>query len=264
MKKYWIYICLLTSLICSISCHKDNEADNKCCDCLEKEGKSDAYAYPILPGTEEWKKLNSHAAMVEVCQIPENTLKNMCTFGLIETYYNYPLFFVVTAFNNTKEGMQLMFDEFNGAYELQNRADAPTKLMDKYIQLKPSDLDTTWTQIEQGRFLYQFAFMEFSLAYDPILQNLTKDQQSQLVSVAVNTYNEKMRISPSNWKTLTSFFIISNLLYQLHYEPFLTFVNKQPLMMGLINGNMINWKYLSEDEHLEIFGIVNTFLNEQK
>jgi hypothetical protein len=259
MKRNLSIIFTICIFISHSSCEK---VVTKCCDCIEKEGESDAYNYPIIPGSEEWKKLTSHTAMVEVCQIPKKTLKNMCTFGLIETYLNYPLLFVVTAFNNTKEGMQQMFEEFNGANELLYRNDAPSKLMERYDRLNPTDLDTTWTQLEQGKFLFQFAYLEFTLAYDPILKALTKEQQSQLVHIATTTYNEKMSVSPSNWKTLTSFFLIANLLNELQYQPFLTFTEQHPIMNEFIKGYMINLFSLSNQEQEELTKILNNYLND--
>ena len=163
-------------------------------------------------------------------------------------------------FNNTKEGMQQMFEEFNGAHELLNRNNAPSKLMAKYDQLNPTDLDTTWTLLEQGNFEFQFTWMELTLAYDPILKALTKAQKSELVHIAVTTYNERMKISPSNWKTLTSTFLIANLLYELQYQPFMTFTHNHPSMNSFIDGYMNNLYSFSEGEREEIVNIINKFL----
>ena len=35
---------------------------------------SDTYQYPIVPGTDKWNELDSHAKMVAACQIPGSTL----------------------------------------------------------------------------------------------------------------------------------------------------------------------------------------------
>ncbi len=254
------FVSIVVSILVILSFSSCEKLETKCCDCLEQNGESDAYNYPIVPGSEEWKKLSSHTAMVEVCQIPKKTLEHMCTFGLIETYLNYPLLFVVTAFNNTKEGMQKMFEEFNGAHELLYRDDAPSILLTFYDKLNPADLDTTWTLLEQGNFMFQFTYLEFTLAYDPILKALTNEQQSKLVHIAATTYNEKMSISPSNWKTLTSTFLMTNLLHELQYQPFITFTNNHPYMESFIDGYLVNLMYLTNDEMVELFNIINNYL----
>jgi len=259
MIKYISVLVIIPIILSFPGCEKP---DTECCDCMEQNGESDAYNYPVVPGSDKWKKLSSHTAMVEVCQIPKKTLKNMFTFGLIETYLNYPLLFVVTAFNNTKEGMQQMFEEFNGAQELLYRDDAPSKLLARYDILKPADLDTTWTHLEQGNFMFQFTFLEFTLAYDPILKALTNEQQSLLVTIAAATYYEQMSVSPSNWKTLTSTFLMTNLLNELQYQPFITFTNNHSSMKRFIDGYLENLMYLSNDELEELFKIINNYLIE--
>jgi hypothetical protein len=40
---------------------------------------SDAYDYPVKPGTDAWKALGSHEDMLNACQIPETTLNRMST-----------------------------------------------------------------------------------------------------------------------------------------------------------------------------------------
>ena len=87
MKKFILFLIIL--LTC-ISCKKEIP---KCCECLEAQGISDKYIFPIRPGMEEWAQLKSHKEMVDVCQIPESILNDMCTIGLVDTYYDYPLLF---------------------------------------------------------------------------------------------------------------------------------------------------------------------------
>ena len=60
---------------------------------------SDAYDYPVKPGTDAWKALGSHEDMLNACQIPETTLNRMSTAGLVETVLNYPLFGDAWAWN---------------------------------------------------------------------------------------------------------------------------------------------------------------------
>jgi hypothetical protein len=260
MKKRNISVLVIAFILVGSLFVKCEKAENKCCDCLEKNGQSDAYLYPIVPGSEEWKKLSSHNAMVEVCQVPENTLKNMCTFGLIETYYNYPLMFVVTAFDNTKEGMAQMFEEFNAAHELLNRTDSPSRLLEEYVRLDPNDNDTTLSPVEQGAFHFKFSYMEFTLSYDPILNNLSKEQKSQLLVEALEKLNSKMKLFPSDWHLMTSMLLITNILDELNYEPFLVFKNDHPPIVGFIKGYMHHLMYLTNNDLNEIITIANNYL----
>lgn len=48
--------------------------------------------YPIQPGTEEWKKLETLQSKIAACEIPKETLHQMSTESLIEAVLYYPLF----------------------------------------------------------------------------------------------------------------------------------------------------------------------------
>ena len=52
---------------------------------------TEAYQYPIVPGTAEWASFKTRMEKVAACQIPESILKNMTTEALVETVMNYPL-----------------------------------------------------------------------------------------------------------------------------------------------------------------------------
>ncbi len=112
------------------------------CDKTEQEkfeySITEAYQYPVVPGMEEWKKLNSLQEKAEACQIPEDILGDMTTEALIETVVNYPLFINVFAYDNKKTGLEHVKDYFNGLQELYERDDAIEK-MEIYIGEKFKD-----------------------------------------------------------------------------------------------------------------------------
>ncbi|MFZ3101985.1 MAG: hypothetical protein WA113_07270 [Desulfitobacteriaceae bacterium] len=91
-----------------------------------------SYQYPVKGGTEEWKKLNSHAEMLDVVQIPENILKKMTTAELVETVLNYPLYGDMYSYDTFQQGIESIIIQFNGLSELLKRDDAGTVLLAKY------------------------------------------------------------------------------------------------------------------------------------
>ena len=83
------------------------------------------YSYPIVPGMLEWEQLETHAEMMEVCQIPEYILKNMTTEKLAETVVKHPLLSsIMIAYENVEQGFSHFAEDFNGASELLKRSDA--------------------------------------------------------------------------------------------------------------------------------------------
>jgi hypothetical protein len=101
---------------------------------------TDAYKYPVEPGMEEWKKLNSLQEKAEACQIPVDILGSMTTEALIETVVNYPLFINVFAYDNKKTGLEHVKGYFNGLQELYQRDDAIEK-MENYIGEKFKEVE---------------------------------------------------------------------------------------------------------------------------
>lgn len=94
-------------------------------DTIVEEGQiTEAYEYPIVPGMDEWKQLDTHVKKVNACQIPEDILDKLTTEALVETVMNYPLLIDMLAYNTQYTGYQAVYNEFNGLRELQTREDA--------------------------------------------------------------------------------------------------------------------------------------------
>lgn len=85
---------------------------------------SAAYVYPVLPGTDAWNALGSHAEMLAVCQIPEDILCRLTTKALLETVLDYPLMGDMHAYSTMELGFLRVRDQFNGLQELVSRPDA--------------------------------------------------------------------------------------------------------------------------------------------
>ena len=83
-----------------------------------------AYVYPVLPGTDAWNALGSHADMLAVCQIPEDILKNLTTRELLEVVLDYPLMVDMHVYSTMEQGFRSVMRQFNGLQELVSRPDA--------------------------------------------------------------------------------------------------------------------------------------------
>jgi len=227
-------------------CCKQDDIVEKCCQCLEQQNIFNPYDFPIKPGDEEWKNLQSHKAMVDACQIPQDFLESMCTHDLVETYFKYPLLFVVTAFINIKDGFDQMRMEFNGFEELTERYDAALKIVKKYENMDAGELDTTWTLLEQGHFVTSFWYIEFTLGYDPILEQLSDNEKNALLNIALSTYESKKEHNHSDPSLITTIFLISNILYDLNYGPFIEFLDQRPELRSFVNGYLNGLAHVSD------------------
>ena len=122
--------------------------------------------YPVKPGTEEWKKFQSNEEMVKACQVPESILQSLSTNELIDIYLRYPLLYDVFAFNNTDEGLDKLFSDFNGIRALYKRKDASDNLIKRYIQKIHSFslLNENRSELEKGDFIVAVDMLELILS----------------------------------------------------------------------------------------------------
>jgi hypothetical protein len=146
---------------------------------------SDAYDYPIRPGTDEWRKLHNMVEKYQVCQIPEDILKNMSTLGLVETVLDYPNLFLYTAYNDMQYGFDVLVANFNGLQELYNRKDAGSEILNIFLKMYPAAINEEWTDIQKGGYAFSFLNIEMLLMQESILDNLIPTEHQLLIDRAV-------------------------------------------------------------------------------
>ncbi len=83
----------------------------------------DPYRYPVLPGSDEWKALDSHADKVSACAIPDEILERMSTEALLDSVLNYPLLGDIYLWDTVPQGLEAVSSGFNGLQELMERED---------------------------------------------------------------------------------------------------------------------------------------------
>jgi hypothetical protein len=229
--------------------------DKKCCSCLEASGISDQYIFPIQPGMEEWANFNSHQEMVDACQIPDFILHDICTSGIVDTYLKYPLLFTIFAFNNINEGLDQVYSDFNGFREFLLRNDCSSKFITKYENISPSDLDSTWTTLERGKFKQLLQFMEITLGYGPISQKLNSDERKRLIRLGL----EKLTLKENNnysWPSrVTNLYVIATTLIQEDYKPFSDFIASRSDLQLFLNGYLGELVFVSDVETIKNFAI---------
>lgn len=97
------------------------------------------YEWKLKPGMLEWKELTTHKQMLEVLQIPKESLKNMTTVELVYTCLNYPLFPDIWAYNSLQKGMEYVISDFNGLQEILKREDSGATLFTIYKKMDPNN-----------------------------------------------------------------------------------------------------------------------------
>jgi len=182
------------------------------CSNLNAQDLSIKWDFPLKPGMEEWKKLTSHKAMVDVCQIPENVLPALSTDELVNLCLNYPLFFTMTAFNNLQDGYNQVCSEFNGFQELYRRADAGKAVLKVYCTVEPKLVKIKKTLLEKGLYKQKIFFIEFILSQPSIINNLAISDIKLLLSEALVKLDEKARNNYSSFSILPTPLVMCRVL----------------------------------------------------
>ncbi len=85
---------------------------------------TEAYAYPVLPGTQEWNELDSLQEKIHACYVDPALMGRMSTEALVETVLNYPLLINIYAFDTIEMGIESVSNYFAGIGILAQREDA--------------------------------------------------------------------------------------------------------------------------------------------
>jgi len=151
--------------------------------------------FPIKPGTEEWGKLESNKAKVEVCQVPEAVLQNIPTGDLMTVCLQYPLLLDVFAFNNTNDGLEKLFSDFNGIRVFSKRENAIDNLREQYLSEIQSFSEKLGrdSELKIGYSIINISILEVLLSYSDFHSNISKENQKKILETLLFGYKEKIK-----------------------------------------------------------------------
>lgn len=119
------------------------------------------YQYPIVPGTDEWKKLGSMPEKIEASFVSPELLSKMSTTALVETVVTYPLFICVHAYETLSSGVHEVSEYFKGIEELCTRTDAREEILNYINERCPNLVDMkTDEEISTALEKYMMAYDE--------------------------------------------------------------------------------------------------------
>ena len=186
------------------------------------QSADNSYHFPVRGGTEEWKAFTSHVQMLEACMVPEDLLATMSTEGLIKTCMDYPLKNDLGNYNDFQKGFECVTGGFNGLQELLKKKDASAKLIAYYSSMKPEAFNRTLSIADKGFYAFDIMYVEMILAQSQILDNLTAQEQKELLSMCLE--KSEVRTDYQNVYDDSRFHIgwallVGKLLQKLNYQP---------------------------------------------
>lgn len=146
------------------------------------------YAYPVVPGTEEWKALG-HRQRVESLQLPMDTLHNISTPRLLETCLYYPFNIDIFAFDDQMASFGRIKEQFNGYAELYQRPDFVQCLIDFYYSRDVVQINLITDDYEKGRYSFDFLILEY--LFDDVAQQVSTTQHAQIMTLLSKKMEQK-------------------------------------------------------------------------
>lgn len=149
------------------------------------------YSYPLKPGDAEWD-FNRHTTteIKQMLQLPADILSGMSTSDLIETSldYHYSTDFI---FSETFQyGVESVRKQFNGLDELLKRNDLAAAMLKQYeLKLQTTEVMKTQESVKQGDYSFHFMLLKMLVAQDEVLNQLSREQLQQLISLSTEAWN---------------------------------------------------------------------------
>jgi hypothetical protein len=180
-----------------------------------------AYEYPVKPGTEEWKAIDSQLVKDSLCQIPDDIINRLTTEELLDVCLEYPMLGDILAFNNVQDGIEGVKNNFNGIYELLLRTNCSQVLIDRYVNTSPKDFQESWSLFKKGDYSFKIMVLELLIAQPEITSRLNVEQKKTLISNLIEKKVDKS--NPEIYgrtSHMTVYFTISKVLISdaIYYE----------------------------------------------
>jgi hypothetical protein len=227
----------LILILLFVSCKSDNVESH----CYIAKS-NDTYEYPIKPGVNEWAQLSSSEKNT-ACQIPDNTLKNISTEGLIESVLFNPLFAEIYLSNeHIQAGFNAFYENFNGIRELLKRSDTVAKILCRYLQMDPACNKNNWPSLTGAgsNNNYAFSYIEIIIAQYPIVDQIVNSGKAKTVIQEILNKNEvKGKYCYSVVGLEHSSLIAGRIMYLCNYRPFIDEYNNDQNVRIFISGAMI-------------------------
>jgi len=195
----------------------------------------DSYNYPVYPGMEEWAKFETGQEMMDACQIPSRTVRNMSTQALIQAIWEHPLLFDTFTRYLYQRDFEAMFADNNAYMELCKRRDAADTLADRLIRVNPL------TRFESQT-------LELLMAQPVILAKLSDEERKKVVRDVLQKDDLRQKTWEDNsyaygLKAIT-WLLIGRTMTTSGYVPFVRAVNENEDLKAFLKDT--NYTYMKE------------------
>lgn len=197
--------------------------------------------YPVRPGMESWRSLQTEEERIAVLQVPEAVLAALSPDEAVRLCITFPMSGHIVLFNTPQESFEVMLSRYNILSHLLSREDVGSILLSAY---KDADLSGFKTLAYSNEFWpIKLIYLELLLSQKEILQSLTPEERFELISEAGLKLTEKA----SN----KSFAGLPEILFSVRIIATILDIEKYPEFMNIADREIItrfiNTGWLFED-----------------
>jgi hypothetical protein len=202
----------------------------------------DRYEYPVRPGMQEWDNL-SYEEKNKLSQIPDETLKTLSTYALIQGLMEKPLLELNVLLSSDTSPIRTFYRSFssiNAVSELENRQDIVEALTGYYEAVS---FDCSLTHISNAlplrpnSFTTQLEVLEILFTRDKILRQMNSVQKKHAVSLLLDKYKQETKILGYGQCAVT---VMAWIMIDDNYSSFMTFYKNKGLDKYIIDGNYMD------------------------
>lgn len=149
--------------------------------------------YKSITESDAWQSEIDHSVRVEMLQLPEEMIAAMDTDTLADAVLAYPFFMDIYAFDNIEDGVDILFENFNGLHALEQREGAADVLLRKYkeFEVLSASKAEAMDSAAIGHELFALSNFEVLMAQNFVTQGLDDVGRRELGEEAARKYAQK-------------------------------------------------------------------------
>ncbi|RKI38567.1 hypothetical protein D7V86_15970 [bacterium D16-51] len=161
-------------------------------------GKNGKITYPILPGSDKWKKAKTAQEMNGLCQIPKEIINAVDTRTLLKAVEDYPILYAYTNHDYYELGLQYLAKEFYGMNVLLRREDAYRVAAESYLSrnLKVSDEEVCVPPMIELLLLE-----EFLISREDAYYKFSEGERREILEAVEKNYDAELNLADGCLRT---------------------------------------------------------------
>jgi hypothetical protein len=210
MRKAFILLLLVL-----LSCSKDESESLKCV----ATTFSDAFKYPIKPGTEAWIALGSREPRAQACMIPNEILKTISTGGLFESLLSYPFILDYGAWDEFQLGFEKLKNENKGFAELYSREDLNQVIYNWYGSMSVECKELIYRPINAPIGI-ELEIIEMLIFQNDFLDSLDHDRVIEIFRLVYDKLQSRIEYGCVEGEKWVSSAILGKIMFRNGFSPF--------------------------------------------